>query len=90
MSLELVLSWVALGMAAGLFGNLLRSKRLPLWDVISFAVLGAILCGLIAWALHLSGWATFLALLGAIAGSYMTPQYIAPSAKRKRHSWFTA
>lgn len=89
MGLELVLSWGLMGMAAGLFANLLRSKRLPLWDVLSFAVLGAVLGGLTAWALGLAGWATPVVFLGALAGSSMTPRYV-ERTKRKGPSWYTA
>ena len=90
MSLELVLSWVALAVATGALVNLLRRKRLPLWDVFSFAVLGAVLCGLAAWAIGLSGWSLPFALLGAAAGSLITPQYVGPVAGPKRSSWYIA
>jgi uncharacterized membrane protein YeaQ/YmgE (transglycosylase-associated protein family) len=89
MGLEIVLSWIGAGMAAGYLANMLRRDRLPLFENLSFAGVGAALGGLIGWmfAFGTPGAPLIAAIVGALAAVAMVPRYTEPTARRKG-GWF--
>ena len=85
LGVELVLSWVVLGIIGGYLANRMRAHPLPLSDLLSFAILGALFFGLAGWAAlgHLAG-STALALLGGAAAIGLAPSFQQKRATKRK------
>lgn len=83
---DLVLSWLALGMAGAYLANRMRGHRLPLLDALSFGAVGALVFGLAGWIMLEGMWgSTVLALLGAVTATGLAPHY--ETMTIRKHKW---
>ena len=93
MGLELVLTWIGAGSAAGCLANLLRRDRLPLFESLSFAAVGASIGALAGWMIAFStaGFPLIFAVIGGLLAVVLPPAYAGPATKRKTgYGWFIA
>ncbi|HKY03203.1 MAG TPA: hypothetical protein VJM53_11705 [Burkholderiales bacterium] len=82
---NLVLSWIALGIIGAYVANRMRAQPLPILDVLSFAALGGLFFGLAGWAVldGLLGSAA-LALIGGAAAIGLAPRLQPPPMGKRK------